>query len=57
MESRMVARGDILYEVDGVNSYRRSIERIQGKILGPVGSWVSLVLTSWTSTVVAKKTY
>ena len=44
MESRMVARGDILYEVDGVNSYRRSIERIQGKILGPVGSWVSLVL-------------
>ncbi len=40
MESRMVSRGDILYEVDGVNSYRRSIERIQG----PVGSWVSLVL-------------
>ena len=43
LESAMVLRGDILYEVDGVNSYRRSIERIQGKILGSPGSWVSLV--------------
>jgi hypothetical protein len=44
LESQMVERGDILYEVDGVNSYRRSTEWIHGKIRGPVGSWVSLVL-------------
>jgi C-terminal processing protease CtpA/Prc len=36
MQSGMVHKGDILYEIDGTDSYRRPIDRIQSKILGPV---------------------
>jgi len=50
MQSGLVQKGDILYEVDSVVSYRRSIDRIQGKILGAVGSWVSLVFKRPSST-------
>lgn len=38
-----VLGGDILFEVDGVNVYRTSVQTIQAKILGRPGSLVSVV--------------
>ena len=42
-QSGMVQKGDILFEIQGVNCYRRSIDRIQERLLGPEGSQVALV--------------